>query len=87
MVTLTTPWRRAILVALQCAGFGALVYVVAGSAFATQVVATIFLCGLIVAFTMHIVLSVATRSSMPGLDVCVPGHSGRRRLLALAWPM
>src|SRR5215217_7838330 len=58
---------RAATVAGQAAGVGLIGAATSGSLIATQLAATVLTTVLILAFVMHIAVSVLTRSAMPGL--------------------
>jgi hypothetical protein len=67
-------------------GLLVIAYVVSGSLLATQIVITVFLSIMMAAFTMHITLSIATRSAMPGLSTSVfPGLPASLFLIYLTW--
>ena len=88
MVKLENPLKRALLVGLQCLLLSVIAFLSYGSLLATQIVITIFLCIMLAAFIMHITLSIATRSSMPGLSTSVfPGLPVGLFLLYVIWYM
>ncbi|MCB9135242.1 MAG: HXXEE domain-containing protein [Anaerolineales bacterium] len=78
--------KRAFLVMAQCLAMLGVAYLTHWSLFATQIVITIFLCVMIVAFIMHITLSIATHTPMPGLSTSVfPGLPVGLYLLYFVW--
>lgn len=86
MVKMDTRFKRTLLVVVQCLALLAIAFLTHESLFATQVAVTIFLCIMTIAFIMHITLSFATRSSMPGLSTSVfPGLPVGLFLLYLTW--
>lgn len=86
MVKMDTRFKRAVLVVGQCLALLAIAFLLHNSLFATQVAVTMFLCIMTAAFVMHIVLSIATHSSMPGLSTSVfPGLPIGLLLLYITW--
>ena len=86
MVKMDTRFKRTLLVVAQCLMLLAIAFFTHESLFATQIAITIFLCIMTVAFILHIILSVATHSSMPGLSTSVfPGLPVGLFLLYFTW--
>ena len=86
MVKMDTRPKQTFLVVVQCLVLLAVAFLTHGSLLATQVVVTIFLCIMLAAFIMHVILSIATRSSMPGLSTSVfPGLPIGLLLLYVTW--
>jgi hypothetical protein len=70
----------------QAAGVMLLGAATSGSLVATQLAATVLTTGLMLAFVMHITVSVLTRSAMPGLTTSIlPGLPGAVVLLTYVW--
>lgn len=77
---------RAGTVGGQAAGVILLGAATSGSLVATQLAATVLTTGLMLAFVMHITMSVLTRSAMPGLTTSIlPGLPGAVVLLTYVW--
>jgi hypothetical protein len=88
MVKMDTWIKRALFVVTQCIGLLVVALLVNESLFATQIVVTIFLSIMMAAFILHITLSIATRSAMPGLSTSVfPGLPVGLLLFYLTWQM
>lgn len=86
MVKMDTRLKRAFFVVGQCLALLVIAFLIHNSLFATQIVITIFLCIMMAAFIMHMILSVATHSSMPGLSTSVfPGLPVGLFLLYFTW--
>jgi hypothetical protein len=86
MVTMDTWAKRAMLVAAQCTGLLVVAFLASGSLLATRIIITAFLSIMMAAFTMHITLSIATRSAMPGLSTSIfPGLPVSLLLIYLTW--
>jgi hypothetical protein len=86
MVKMETRFKRALLVLLQCILLLIVAFFTHTSLLATQITITIFICIMLIAFIMHITLSIVTRSSMPGLSTSVfPGCPVGLFLLYLTW--
>lgn len=79
-------WVRLITVAGQMLGLIVLGATVNDSLLATQVAATVVTAVMMVAFGMHITVSVLTRSAMPGLATSIlPGLPGAVLILTYVW--
>jgi Protein of unknown function with HXXEE motif len=77
---------RAGTVGGQAAGVMLLGAATSGSLIATQLAATVLITVLMLAFVMHITVSVLTRSPMPGLTTSIlPGLPGAVVLLTYVW--
>lgn len=86
MVRLDTRLKRTLLVAAQCIALLVIAFFTHKSLIATQIVITVFLTIMIIAFIIHITLSISTRSSMPGLSTSVfPGLPVGLYLLYFVW--
>jgi Protein of unknown function with HXXEE motif len=79
-------WVRLSTVAGQMLGLIVLGAAVNASLLATQVAATVVTAVMMLAFGMHITVSVLTRSSMPGLATSIlPGLPGAVLVLTYVW--
>jgi hypothetical protein len=77
---------RAAAVGGQTVGVILLGVATSGSLISTQVAATVLITILVLAFVMHIIVSVLTRSAMPGLATSIlPGLPGAVMLLTYIW--
>jgi Protein of unknown function with HXXEE motif len=77
---------RARTVAGQTAGVVVLGAATSVSLVATQFAATVLTTALMLAFAMHLTVSILTRSAMPGLTTSIlPGLPGAVALLAYIW--
>lgn len=77
---------RALTVGGQAAGVVLLGAATSDSLIATQHAATVLTTVLMLAFVMHITVSVLTRSAMPGLTTSIlPGLPGAVMLLTYVW--
>lgn len=86
MVKLHTRFQRTMLVIIQCLALLAVAGLTHSSLITTQIVITVFLIVMTFAFLMHITLSIATHSSMPGLSTSIfPGLPAILFLLYYTW--
>jgi hypothetical protein len=86
MIRASAFWQRLVLLALQTVGFFAMLWLASSSVLAVQIYLTVMVAIFAAAFVMHMALSVATRSWMPGVYTSIfPGLPTAAFLLWWLW--
>lgn len=85
MIKIEPLWQRVLLVAIQALIFGMLVWLTGSNTDLLRVLLTILVVVWTAAFGLHIALSRATRSWMPGTYTSIPGIPVGLALLWWLW--